>query len=172
MSTLIKDKVTNEWKTVNGVYISMPVGAVTAFMGTEAPECWLICDGSTFNENEYPSLRAVLGSNVLPDLRGRFLQGANKNPGEYVEAGLPNITGNFSLGDATGGASRRGSLRGDGTLFNNSSTTTSEDYNGNDRHTSTNAALKFDASKSNSIYGKSKTVQPPACTVNYIIKAV
>lgn len=86
MSTLIKDKTTNEWKTVNGVYISMPVGAVTAFMGTTAPAGWLICDGSTFNESEFPSLRDVLGSNVLPDLRECALVGAGQNATHSIAA--------------------------------------------------------------------------------------
>ena len=35
----------------------------------------LYCDGSTFDQNDYPELYTVLGdSNVLPDLRGRVLK--------------------------------------------------------------------------------------------------
>lgn len=95
MSTLIKDKSTGTWKTVSGVFINMPVGAVTAFMGTAAPAGWLICDGSTFNENEYPSLREVLGSNVLPDLRECVLVGAGQNTTYNIAAHDKYAVGQF-----------------------------------------------------------------------------
>ena len=42
--------------------------------------------------------------------------------------------------------------------------------NGTDNF-NTPTGFKFDASKSNAIYGKSNTVQPPALTMVYIIKA-
>lgn len=59
------------------INLGMPVGSVTAFMGATAPMGWLLCDGSTFDETEYPQLYSVLGTNTVPDLRGEFLRGAN-----------------------------------------------------------------------------------------------
>ena len=48
------------------INLGMPVGSVIAYMGTTAPMGWLLCDGSTFDETEYPQLYSVLGSNTLP----------------------------------------------------------------------------------------------------------
>lgn len=89
---------------------------------------------------------------------GLCLQGATGSqvPGETVEAGLPNITGKFP--DWIGASGYQG-------VFYNTSTSS---------HTTANSPLSnpssqatgFDASRSNSIYGKSNTVQPPAYLVN------
>lgn len=77
----------------------------------------------------------------------------SERAGDYREPGLPNITGEFGLGDNTGilnsvysGAFGLGEQR---SYEPNSGLRTS--YNAN-----------FDASRSNSIYGSSATVQPPA----------
>jgi microcystin-dependent protein len=67
----------------NGV----PVGTVVAYAGDKnnVPEGWLICDGTSVLQSDYPQLYAAIGSawgasgssfNV-PDLRGMFLRGVN-----------------------------------------------------------------------------------------------
>lgn len=38
---------------------------------------WLVCDGSTFDEIEYPELFKILGGNVLPDATGRITTGTD-----------------------------------------------------------------------------------------------
>ena len=79
--------------------------------------------------------------------------GYRGNTGKYVEAGLPNITGKFSVGDASG------AIVSDGAFQNYSVYTYSYGYaNPGNR----NAAATFDASRSSSVYGNSTTVQPPA----------
>jgi len=93
---------------------------------------------------------------------GRVLQGADSghSAGTTIEAGLPNITGEYYFGSNSGvmgsdsvpsGAIKRGTQRS-GTL------TPAPGYTAYD--------LNFDASLSNSIYGNSSTVQPPAYVVN------
>lgn len=68
--------------TANG---GSPVGAISAYYGTTAPTGWLICDGTdtTGTSDElsiaYPELYALLGSNVLPDLRECVLVGIGTN---------------------------------------------------------------------------------------------
>lgn len=52
-----------------------PCGAISAYYGTTAPSGWLICDGSSFDTNKYNKLYQLLGSNTLPDLRGRTIVG-------------------------------------------------------------------------------------------------
>ena len=130
---------------------------------------FLLCDGSAVNRETYADLFAVIGTTFgegdgsttfnLPDLRGRFIQGANGDLGEYKEAGLPNITG---------GGLQFGSVRDSphmyGALFNNSF----NNVRGNGIDDACGA--NFDASRSNPIYGASDTVQPPAITMNVFIK--
>lgn len=73
--------------------------------------------------------------------------------GTTVEAGLPNITGGFNKTkwDSANGAFY---FVGSGGTNSNAASGGSGSYVG------------FDASRSNSIYGKSTTVQPPAYLVN------
>lgn len=45
------------------------IGQVSDFRGTEAPNGWLKCDGTTFSAVGYPELYITLGnSNILPNL--------------------------------------------------------------------------------------------------------
>lgn len=88
---------------------------------------------------------------------GRVLQGVSGSQvaGKTVEAGLPNITGtvsNFWCGGPSGGFSGALYAVGSGTQYGGGS--------------SSGNGIGFNASKSNSIYGKSNTVQPPAYLVN------
>ena len=67
-----------------------PCGAISAYYGTTAPRGWLICDGSSFDTNKYSKLYELLGSNTLPDLRGRIIVG--HDPGDTSNEKL-----NFSV---------------------------------------------------------------------------
>lgn len=56
----------------------VPVGTIVNYGGNANayPPGWLLCNGSTFNQAQYPDLYAALGnSNLLPDLRGYFMRG-------------------------------------------------------------------------------------------------
>ena len=90
---------------VDGVDVELgggvPVGTIIAWPFNSVPTSsgtWLLCDGSTFSSTQYPKLYALAGFNVLPDLRGRFLQGSSTS-GNTVEAGLPNISGRIISDD-------------------------------------------------------------------------
>ena len=135
----------------------------------------LLCDGQTINANDYPELVKALGSNVLPNLNGRFLQGGS-TAGQYVEAGLPNITGVLKSFPSPLNESKRLDYTNEqhGVLYWRTV--------GNTDWTATKLVSEviqdskfqladpaFDASRSNSIYGASNTVQPPAYTVHYYI---
>lgn len=134
-------------------------GQIVTIWGTPAEyDYLLLCDGSQISAELYPELVKVLGGNTLPDLVGRFLEGAG-SAGEYKEAGLPNITGTFGSWPipaiyksgafsltTLGGQYIDSGLGGGGHVYGN-----------------------FDASKSNPIYGSSTTVQPKSMTVKYYI---
>jgi hypothetical protein len=92
---------------------------------------------------------------------GRVLQGADNDhaAGSTIEAGLPNITGSPILGESTGSWSKMPPING--AIYRAS---TGSKYAG--AADADNDYLAFDASRSNSIYGNSSTVQPPAYVVN------
>lgn len=99
--------------------------------------------------------------------KDRVLQGAHSTStaGELIEAGLPNITGSVILnvdhnskvqienGDFTG-------------AFSATDYRTGNTVSSSSRSWDSNNKLTFNANLSNSIYGNSDTVQPPAYTVN------
>lgn len=99
--------------------------------------------------------------------KGRTLQGADSGHavGTTIAAGLPNITGWFRNRKTDGDTTV---MLVDGKLF------AAKGDAGTDyvqlQRASTSGTLRevaFDASKSNAIYGKSSTVQPPAYVVHF-----
>lgn len=151
-------------------------GMIFAFAGNTLPGGYLSCDGSQVSRTTYKKLFDVIGTTygagdgsttfTLPNLIDRFLEGSSA-AGQYRDAGLPNITGSFDI-------------RGwkNGTMVHNN--TGAMGYTatvGDAANTAEGAAtmrqedrIKFDASRSNNIYGNATTVQPPAVTMRYIIK--
>jgi microcystin-dependent protein len=56
----------------NGV----PTGSIMPFIGTVAPNGWLLCDGSAIPAGTYyDNLRTLMGGTNTPDLRAMFLRG-------------------------------------------------------------------------------------------------
>lgn len=107
--------------------------------------------------NTCPLSALISGSTWELVSSGRVLQGADSNhvAGTTIEAGLPNITGSFGATRAVGYDTETGAFSQKGSLV--SSCSGSGTYG---KH------FEFNASRSNPIYGKSTTVQPPAFVVN------
>lgn len=163
-------------RTINGVEFdgtkdiivdSNPVGTIIAVAYTGVPEGYMHCNGAAVNRTTYVNLFNKIGTFYgagdgsttfnLPNTVARFLEGGI-GAGTYYEAGLPNITGNISAFKA--------SISGAFVGSNNTNR-----YDGwNDNEDEYAVSTSFDASRSNSIYGASTTVQPPAMTVIYCIK--
>ena len=96
----------------------------------------------------------------------RVLMGASDThpAGTTVEAGLPNITGKF-VAALRDGFTNDSHTRITGAFYENGTTTGEDSYNSISTNVgipSGGAPFGFDASRSNSIYGASDTVQPPA----------
>lgn len=157
-------------ENIASTYLPAVVGAVVAFAGRTTPQGWLLCDGSAVSRTNYVALYAVIGTTYgagngsttfnLPNLVDKFVEGS-ATAGTVKSAGLPNIKGSitkimyYSASSATGAFRESNSSQvrqGDGSPH-----PSTYDYD-------------FDASRSNSIYGESTTVQPPALTMRYIIK--
>lgn len=130
---------------------------------------YLICDGRAVSRTDYARLFAKIGTKYgsgngsgtfnLPNLVGRVAWGAINSIGTVIQPGLPNITGKFSAYEFT--AYRDSSVRGEGALY----PTGEAWFGGNKGSSDQSAVLGLDASRSNCIYGRSSTVQPPALTL-------
>ena len=150
----VKNSLLNDISTVETkLDKTLPIGSIVAWSSKAIPDGWIAMIGQSIAS--YTELVAVVGTSTLPDTRGRVLQG-NATPLTKIEAGLPNITGTFSghENNASG-------------AFSVASTT---EWHGNRNDNGQKRKITFNASKSNAIYGKSSTVQPPAITVVWIIK--
>lgn len=130
-------------------------------------EYLLPLDGQTIDGVTYKRLVDYLGTNVLPNLNGRYLR-ADTTPGTMVEAGLPNITGEFGTDVYGFGAVAirlaTGAFYGGG----NRDVTRRASYSDKDA-TKDDFLFLFDASRSSAIYGKSDTVTPLTYTVRAYI---
>ena len=87
---------------------------------------------------------------VLPDYRDIFVEGGD-TPSK-IGAGLPNITGLLDIARFVGGRAQGAFYQG--VILENVGITSGNNLGG--------AESYFDASRSNSIYGSSNTVQPPS----------
>lgn len=159
--------------------VVVPIGAVLYFAAKTAPAKYLVCNGQAVSRTTYSALFAVIGTTYgkgdgsttfnVPNLIDRFPQG-NATPGTVKAAGLPDIKGTIGTGDGskvlyTGSIS--GAFHRTDSVGNPSVAWTNSQGGGN-RY----GNAEFRASWSNSIYGKSTTVQPPALTLLPIIKAL
>lgn len=140
--------------------MSMPIGTILPYVGSlsNIPSGWHLCDGSA----------------GTPNLKDKFLMGwGGKGVGSYVNAGLPNITGEFwadntqirAMPDWLAPDPPQGAFYGE--IKN-----PAYDLINNNLFDARNQGgkLHFDASRSSSIYGNSNTVQPPSYVVYYIMK--
>lgn len=94
--------------------------------------------------------------------QNRVLQGSGSGAGQTVEPGLPNIKGSIlGYGDRMGFGGEDGAFSA--THKQNRIPSMGDEVPG---YTS-DVRIEFDASRSNSIYGKSTTVQPPAYKVHF-----
>lgn len=180
-------KVLYNGEEIQGSLYSVPIGTILSYSATTPPVGFLVCDGSEVSKTTYADLFAIIGNTYgtatntsrfkLPDLRDKFVQGANGNLGTSKDAGLPNITGQVGYLKAIddGNYNESISLR-EGCFKNSKNMTTTppaQSVRNSTQDTSNRTGtIVFDASKSNAIYGNSNTVQPPSVCLTFIIKAL
>ena len=174
---------------------SAPVGTIKQDLVKR--DGWLKLNGATVNVADYPRLVSFLTANsllnaytatpdvtkfyygdsnneilLLPDFEGLFIENSASDTLDGVSAGLPNISGDLQLNllgsnqlgtvfprSATGPFYSKSSMNQRGISISSYS-----DADQRDRE------IGFDASRVNSIYGNSTTVQPPAVKLIPIIK--
>lgn len=161
------------WENVSGrpdLSALIPPGTIIYYAGRTAPSGWLICNGANVSRTDYAALFAAIGTIYgagngsttfgLPNMGGRFLEGTTYtgSVGTYHSAGLPNITGKF-------GASKADSQVISGAFSNTGYLT------GADGKQSSAVQFSFTASSSDSTFGRSSGVQPPAIALLPCIKS-
>lgn len=143
---------------------AMPTGMIFPWPGDTPPEGAIVADGRELSRTTYAGLFSIFGTTYgagdgsttfnVPDLDGRFIELTTDagSVGQFVEPGLPNITGKQGTYVDLGRQSYSGALSAEssGLLFSGGLDTASTDKN----------ILSFDASISTPLYGKSSTVQP------------
>lgn len=162
-------------ETAIGGVQGCPTGMIAFFHATTPPEGWLPCNGQNVSRTTYANLFAVIGTTygsgdgsttfALPNLHHRFLEGTTtaSEVGQRVEAGLPNISGEFELNNNQG-SSTKGSASGP---FGHGSRVNYFPMG----DTGTAYKISFDASRASGTYGDSSTVQPPSLRLLPCIKA-
>ena len=155
---------------------SLPTGSVIWYAGTSAPSGFLICNGSDVSRSTYANLFSVIGTKygdgngsstfTLPNGDERFIEGTTdaSKVGQYVEAGLPNITGTYEAQELYWWESTPTAT---GCFWLCDSSATIGASRGSDVDMS---GIGFDANRSNPIFGRSTTVQPLALTLLPCIK--
>lgn len=169
------------WK-VKKIGSEVPAGTMQMFAGNTIPAGWLLCDGSAVSRTDYAKLFSAIGTIYgkgngnttfnLPNAIDRVVQGA-ATAGTYKAAGLPNIEGsiNFSFVDGNYGLVNSNTVSSDVIgAFGINTTNLKHGLAGGSTKDRVGDVITFSADKSNSIYGSSTTVQPPALTMLPIIK--
>ena len=150
-------------------------GSILAIPYSTVPIGYLKCDGSSLLREDYADLFEKIGTTYgavddyhfnIPDYQGVFLRGFGGNAaslGTRQNGGLPNITGAFMLGGTESGtpAEANGAFYGDG----------QGGYRGHGHdNAAVNPRVRFNASRSNSLYGAANEVRPDNMSVIWIIK--
>ena len=156
------------------VQAAVPTGTILPFDGTNVPSGYLVCNGAAVSRTTYAALFAVLGTRHgegdgkttfnLPNAHRRFLEmtTTTSEVGETVEAGLPNITGQFrAQGSPDGRTQNSGAFANDGKGRIDGGLSNGGDYED---------LRSFNASRCSALYGGSSTVQPPSLRALAIIK--
>ena len=167
--------------TDNTLRLGAVIGEVRWFAMSTPPEGWLVCNGAAVGTSDYAVLFAAIGKTftpryldenlkiedprysdpdifLLPNLMGKVPWGSSSQVGTEMKAGVPNITGGATYLQTDGSDQNNYPDLGCFSWIN---------YNHNWKTSAINEGpakrdLLFNASWSNSIYGRSDTVQPPA----------
>ena len=125
--------------------------------------------GSIYQSTDPTSPAALFGGTWEEIAQGRTLMGASDThvAGSTVEAGLPNIIGSLTETQSDGGASPfRGNKNAITSIGALEVTEIASNYAGYSSYSGSVYDISFNASRSNSIYGASTTVQPAAYYVH------
>lgn len=161
------------------IQAAVPAGTVIAFASNNALDGFLLCNGAAVSRTTYAKLFEAIGTTYgtgngsstfnLPNLTDKFIQGGG-TAGTVKAAGLPNIHGNVAYITGTEGVNAFYAPSGAISTFVDSTAVQRRLFPATGSSVHGGPHLEVNASKSNSIYGASTTVQPPALTMRCYIK--
>lgn len=172
LESTLRTLVSTEKTALQGqISKAVPAGTVIAFAANKAPDGFLLCNGAAVSRTTYAALFSAIGTTY----------GAGNGSSTFA---LPNLTDKFIQGSGTAGTSKAAGLPDHKHLFTHTQSYAYSFYGSTAFYTSEiqpefgNGVHHLDAARSalgnasgsNSIYGKSTTVQPPALTMRYYIK--
>lgn len=141
--------------------------ATTAFVKNVLAALYPVGSIYIGTQSTCPLATLISGSTWVKVSEGRVLQGSDSghSAGTTIEAGLPNITGQFGRFPYNVGANQS-YTSSSGVLYYTRDSNINEVINENSTSKNTSGYINFDASRSSAIYGNSSTVQPPVYVVN------
>jgi microcystin-dependent protein len=85
-------------------------GVIFPYGGETAPTGFLLCDGSSYEIDDYPDLYAVIGNNYgfdgrkfrVPDMRGRYMRGVDGDKGQDGDKATRTSLNNGNTGNQVG----------------------------------------------------------------------
>lgn len=147
-------------KTLTSPGYGIPLGTIIANYSEVVPDGFLECDGSAYDTVKYSMLYSLLGSDHLPDLRGKALMGYDLDNPIFADQAdqVPNIKGTANVNGFSDGTNGAFSFTGS---------------NGNSllMHDASAKMLDFDASASNEKYVDDGEVRPKNIRIMWCIKA-
>lgn len=181
--TQCDDKFALKAKVLEQIKNAAPAGTIIASAAANAPEGYLLCDGSALSRSAYSALFTAIGTAYgagdktttfnIPDLRGEFLRGADNGRG--IDSGrvlgsaqgdaIRNIRGAVGIGKSS-------SLQANGTISgvfaDNIALSGAETYQDiNSAVEQSKDVVTFDASK---VVPTANENRPRNVAVNYFIK--
>ena len=148
---------------------AMPTGMIFPWPGDTPPEGAIVADGRELNRTTYKGLFNIYGTKYgagdgsttfnVPDLDGRFIELTTDagSVGQFVEPGLPNISGYVTNIKARGRWNGAMESSGSGALEASLGSSSTGDTGGS---SDLRLRIDLDASKAVAIFGGSQTVQP------------
>lgn len=147
---------------------AVPIGACIFYLGTEIPDGFLLMNGASVAKADFDDLYDVIGDkfgNVdsdhfnLPDTHHRFLEGTTniEEVGNYISAGLPNIT--FTLPWTVSNSEETSENLGSGAIKWAVKNDTLAGFVKKDMSAGRMYDPRFDASWSNPLFGASNKPQ-------------
>lgn len=156
---------------------AMPTGMIFPWPGDTPPEGSIVADGRELSRTTYAGLFSIYGTKYgtgdgsttfnVPDLDGRFIELTTDagSVGQFVEPGLPNITGGFTLDVVSVGRFGIADVQGSFTASAPYDILFDPGASQGKQYT----RAEFSAASSNAIYSGS-SVQPPALLLLPCIK--
>lgn len=172
----VTDDDMNEIKTT--INTNTPVGSISLFAGSTAPNGWLICDGSAVSRTTYADLFSVIGTTYgtgdgsttfnIPNLKGKVPVGLNTSDTSFDTLGETGGSKTDNLSNAYAKVGRSSANYGQIAYKSKAPTGSSDNFN---RQAQNNGGIGGDSyviTEVTELGGTTSTLQP-YIVMNYII---